>query len=644
MVERNDFLSKEQIRVSQEGAVWLIQGKKRKVRLDASTFQVEIKSGKASWRMAASRPDDLVVGVKGVLSPMSFPAAKFREVSHYDTGTIGGVMIHLKEFVHPEHGAVDLELRLVIAMEIATEEILFQIIPAEKDVSIHECRWPKMIEPESVDVTVVPNMQGVLIPRNFGRKIVQYDDRMFSRGFYMPWWGYQKDTATAMMIVETPVDAAAKIDHPAGGPTTLELKWLSQLGCMGYMRKVRFCAYEEGNYVTLCKRYRRYVMETGHFVSLKEKIARNPKVAHLLGSPVIHTSILYHMEPASSYYNKEDPSKNHMLVTFDERIEHLKKLSAMGVKKAYLHLDGWGYRGYDNLHPDLLPPCEEAGGWEGMKRFADACDKLNYLFAIHDQYRDYFHDSPAHDFRHEVWIERDGKLHYETTWPGGAEGFLCSSLMPLVQAKNHRALIELGINIKGAYIDVIAVVPPSECFNPEHPVTRRECLENWGRCLTQVRSILGVTSSEEPCDWAVPYLDLVHHGPYPLDPNPGKGPANGIPVPLFNLVYHDAIILPWSVSAEGKGGWGIPDADSSFLHAVLNAGMPYISLEPSEKELKMVKTLCAVQEKLALQEMVGHEFLDESFRRQRTTYGDGTTITVDFDRDQVEISPEISGG
>ena len=50
----------------------------------------------------------------------------------------------------------------------------------------------------------------------------------------------------------------------------------------------------------------------------------------------------------------------------------------------------------------------------------------------------------------------------------------------------------------------------------------------------------GVVSSEEPSDWSVPYLDLVHHGPFVLNPDPGKGPAMGIPIPLFNLVYHDA--------------------------------------------------------------------------------------------------------
>ncbi|MCB1127960.1 MAG: hypothetical protein KDM81_15810, partial [Verrucomicrobiae bacterium] len=94
--------------------------------------------------------------------------------------------------------------------------------------------------------------------------------------------------------------------------------------------------------------------------------------------------------------------------------------------------------------------------------------------------------------------------------------------------------------LRGAYLDVFSVVPPDECYAPEHPVTRTECLRYRGESLDSVRSWGGVVSSEEPSDWSIPHLDLVHHGPYALRPDPGHGPAMGIPVPLFNLVYHDA--------------------------------------------------------------------------------------------------------
>ena len=39
----------------------------------------------------------------------------------------------------------------------------------------------------------------------------------------------------------------------------------------------------------------------------------------------------------------------------------VEALAAKGFANAYVHLDGWGLRGYDNLHPDILPPCPDAG-------------------------------------------------------------------------------------------------------------------------------------------------------------------------------------------------------------------------------------------------------------------------------------------
>jgi len=162
-----------------------------------------------------------------------------------------------------------------------------------------------------------------------------------------------------------------------------------------------------------------------------------------------------------------------------------------------------------------------------------------------------------------------------------------------------------------------------------------------GALFNIIKNLEGIVSSEEPVDWAIPYLDLVHHGPYALVPNPGKGPAMGIPIPLFNLVYHDAIILPWSIGSK-KGGWGIPDSDSGYLHGLLNAGMPYISLNPNKKEMDKVNLLCELQKRVGLLEMVNHEFLDKTYRKQRTTFADGTTVTVDFESDTSIVDPALT--
>jgi hypothetical protein len=112
----------------------------------------------------------------------------------------------------------------------------------------------------------------------------------------------------------------------------------------------------------------------------------------------------------------------------------------------------------------------------------------------------------------------------------------------------------------------------------------------------------------------------------------------GIPIPLFDLVYHDAILLPWSL---GKGAWGIPETDLGFLHGLGHAGLPYLGLDPSEEELDRVRTMCALNARVGLLEMTRHEFLGGSYQKQRFTYADGTTVTIDLDSGAYDIAPRL---
>ncbi len=57
--------------------------------------------------------------------------------------------------------------------------------------------------------------------------------------------------------------------------------------------------------------------------------------------------------------------------------------------------------------------------------------------------------------------------------------------------------------------------------------------------LFSVRRNYTYFESEESIDWVVPYLDLVHHSPDALTLD-----YENCPVPLFNLFFHDCLILP----------------------------------------------------------------------------------------------------
>lgn len=624
------------VKVSEADGVWTLGGQTNRVEIQASNLQMTVRTPGKVWAMLPSVPVDLVVETAGKTYSLCLAQASEKIITPYQTGFKTGVKIALDGFKQSD-AQIDVELDLFICLEGPEEELVCEVLAREGKTQVLECLWPGGLEADSFDATIVPFMQGMFLPKNWDQKVWLYETLTYGRGLYMPWWGHQQGDAAMMVLLETPDDGGCRFDHPAGGPTRIQPRWVHSLGELRYPRCLRLCFFDKGNYVTLAKRYRKHVIETGHFVSLIEKIARNPLVGKLLGSPVIHTSILYHIQPESQYYSKDDPAKNDQLVSFDERANQLQKLAEKGIDRAYIHLDGWGTRGYDNLHPDVIPPCPKAGGWEGMKRLADTCDELGYVFAIHDQYRDYYLDAPSYDPCHTI-LDRTGNRPFHSIWYGGKQSVLCSRLALGHVKKNHRWLLEHGIKLRGAYLDVFAVVQPDECYNPEHPVTRTDCLNYRGMCLDFVRSCGGVVSSEEPADWAIPHLDLVHHGPYALTPGPGTGPAMGIPIPLFNLVYHDALLMPWSL---GRGSWGIPEKDLGYLHGLANAGLPYLSIEPSETELEPVRTMCALHDRVGLLEMTNHEFTDESHRKWRTTFADGTTVTIDLDQDTYEIAPTL---
>ena len=192
-----------------------------------------------------------------------------------------------------------------------------------------------------------------------------------------------------------------------------------------------------------------------------------------------------------------------------------------------------------------------------------------------------------------------------------------------------------------------------ECFNPKHKITREQSIRYRAECFDYLNDKGFIMSSEEPAMQLINHIALVHHGPFTLRPQE-NGQAVGIPVPLGNLVFHDCVMVPWN----WFNNWGIPKGDNGDLYCALLAGMPYISPfgtavrkigtdsrtadtelmddENLKKEINRVMPLAALQAKLYNKEMVKHEFLG-NVRRQRATYSDGTTVTVDFDKNTYEI-------
>ncbi len=343
----------------------------------------------------------------------------------------------------------------------------------------------------------------------------------------------------------------------------------------------------------------------------------------------MHVEGKTHVSEGSAYYNKENPEKNDRLVPFDHWTKRVRQLKEMGVDQLYLHLDGWGQPGYDNQHPDYLPPCKEAGGWEGLKELSDTMQELGYMFGVHDQYRDYYLDAPTYDPDNAA-MSADGTLFELARWAGGPQNYICASLAPDYVRRNFEQLFAHGIHLEGTYLDVFTCNELDECINPHHPMTRRECIDARNQCFHYLTAHHVAPSSEEVNDWAVGAQVFCHWAPY-------IGNC-AIPVPLYNLVYHDCVIIPWMMPA---GRWGIPEGTTGFMHALLNGGMGYMDeyLDGAELEenIRQWQVIRELQRHVALEKMVNHEFLSDDRSIQRSTFSDGTQVTVNFKDNTYQI-------
>jgi hypothetical protein len=435
----------------------------------------------------------------------------------------------------------------------------------------------------------------------------------------MSWWGFQKGNAAMIVMVEIPDDAAYTFSHPAGGPTTIGPTWRPQLGRFAYLRSLRMAFLPKGNYVDLAKRYRRYVIESGQFVSLKDKIARQPLVKNLIGNVSTGASVLRNPVPGGRGYNAKDPKSNYRLTTYAENIKRLRDLKAKGWNNLNVTLSAWPNQGYDRQHPDVLPPNQEAGGWAGMKAFFDACKELGYTCGLHDQYRDYYLDAPSYspDFavREEDSIRppthfpgtrfhpndwKEGYIPFMNYWSGGTQAYLNNRYMLGHIQKNYRLMWEHGIRPQSSNNDVFGYIPPDPDFNPEHPNTRTESMRYRAAVFNWVRANVGIVGTEDGADWTIPYADVVTSR---FNRNPGSGndesSQDAVQVPLYELVYHDAVVT-------GGGG----DDLRSWLHA--NAAG--LGRGDSAVNIEQVRRRAALHRRVGLVEMTNHQSRQERAR------------------------------
>ena len=138
-----------------------------------------------------------------------------------------------------------------------------------------------------------------------------------------------------------------------------------------------------------------------------------------------------------------------------------------------------------------------------------------------------------------------------------------------------------------------------------------------------------IVSSEEPLDEMVDSLDLVHHSPWSWNTRAG------INVPLMELVYHDAVLIP---SFLGKGASSGKEDEYGILHALLQGNLPYLSIDASEEEIERISVVRALHAEVWNSELIHHGFIDSDPKRRISRFACGVTVEADLRENSYRIT------
>lgn len=386
-------------------------------------------------------------------------------------------------------------------------------------------------------------------------------------------------------------------------------------------------------YNEMAKEYRRYKEARDPEIRpLKERAKERP---HLLQ---IARSVAVRQQCAQKPFKRPDDARDFSPETehpvqcrhsFDDTLEALRKLKALGVDDVAMCVAGWQTGGYDGRAPAVFPVEEAAGGEEGLRRLIEGAKALGYLIDAQDNYTDCYTVSPLWDGGNVACMGTNGVLDVNGSWCGGRAYNLCLRNAWEVQGFMLRDLRRTaGLGFWGChYIDVFSAAFPYRCLNPAHAANRNEQMRYQIAAAQLCRELFGGFASECCFDHMIGQVDYINYATAKMR-DWRKQKKTGFPtlvdkiVPFWELAFHDVVLsnpdkITQEVLKQPENLILVEFGGRPIFYHVGDDNIPGIARAYEQfKELRH----------LQLEDMVRHDELAEGFVRVR--YGNGDAIYV----------------
>ena len=600
--------------VSQKGDVWFIENEHLKVTIQPTgILTVYDKAGKREWQQVSSKEKNIY---------------NIREVSTSDKWEVA---------FETEAGSKPYQFTVKLALSKTSTDLEVEADMEDRNTLIDDIPFfdPFLLESEYCSIAVADFCNGHLYPAD----LHPFPYRRYGTALLdMPWIGVcdTKEGYGYEIILETSDDAFFEMIPVKVGEREIVLPkagWIASKKCFNYPRRLICHFASEGGYVALAKHYRAYAQKRGLIVSFSEKVKKNPNLTRLFG--------------AVDVWGKQS-------------LEFAKEAKSAGVEKMIMN---------GNSTPEEMKGINELG----------------YLTSCYDAYQDAFpvEDDGKIDSGHEyvpkniVLKEDSTRMLAWCTWDGHQSMKRCPTFWERT-AKLVVPEVLAQYPYLCRFIDVTTAEDLYECYDENHPLTRSEKREMGVRLLDYMRSQGLVVGGEHGRWWSVPVIDYIEgmmsggtdnyawDAPYlrpPMNKEGDKweqyemlGMGPQYRVPLWELVFHDCVVSTWY---WGDANDFLTLADPKFTdmkntYNILYGTIPLLWAneetggsgpakqgswyEDRESFLRTYRNVCKLHEVIAGQEMITHEFLTQDRNVQRTQFSDGTTVVVNFGKENYETT------
>ena len=620
--------------------IWL-KNERLDVRIDRETLSLSVIEKQSSFSWSCKNLFQILYGGHIVVPP-SYCKAAFEEAQDRVTIKLYNFKYWKRWPGHyyqtPENGP---DLLVSLELVLRQNSLILAIDPIENmDEEQLEIAFPcelggfRSCEPGEL---VLPYGAGIIVRFPHGSS-GRLDHWVY--GFLnMPIFGILRGDHGLACIVETPFDCRFRtsINQNSKREVGISPVFVFEQGRLNYRRSVEYVFMQRATHVDVAKAYRRRLIEGGRFVSLKQKMAENPEVENLVGAVVWKHNVfckerppgvrkdysLYMMDPRHAVYEGKPANW-----TAEEIFGTAKK---RGFDRVVVYNTGWSAGGFDAGLPTRFPTDKERGTEKEFRAVADWAKTLSdgYIFSVHDNFSQAYKKSPEWSTNYLV-KGRNGEFLDKGIWAGGKSYAICSAESLKFAQRDIPRIAEM-VGKGSLYVDVMGgKTPLYECFDGAHPMTRQTDAALREDVFRLAKRYFGTVATEStPKGFLAGVVDMgafirVHFFDYSFG-----GSQRPIPIPLFQLVYHDSVLNFLTESRQ------MFYSDEYLLYVALYNTLPF-SLE------NMSKYLSFALRETYVSEMIEHQFMSDSRvvastdgtywtnGVQKTLFEDGTTIIANF--------------